>query len=78
MGIDSHGIGAIWFFVVFVLDTIILNALLRLEKIWLQIGILISMAIAGIYIGRGVLLPFYLPQVLVGEGTCMPVYAVKR
>lgn len=68
MGIDSHGIGAIWFFVAFVLDTIILNALLRLEKIWLQIGILISMAIAGIYIGRGVLLPFYLPQVLVGAG----------
>lgn len=68
MGIPSHGIGAIWFFVVFVLGTIVLNAVLRIEKVWMQIGILAAMAFVGVHIGTGVLLPFYFPQVLVGAG----------
>lgn len=68
MGIPSHGIGAIWFFVVFVLNTLILNAVLRFEKTWMQIGLLVVMAVAGIHIGTDILMPFYLPQVLVGAG----------
>lgn len=67
-GIPSHGIGAIWFFVAFVLDTIILNAILRIDRIWVQIGVLTMMAVIGIHIGSDVLLPFYFPQVLVGAG----------
>lgn len=68
MGIPSHGIGAIWFFVVFVLGTIALNAVLRIKKVWLQIGTLVVMALVGVHIGTGVLLPFYFPQVLIGAG----------
>lgn len=68
MGIPVHGIGAIWFFVVYVLDSIILNALLRIKKVWAQIGILIVMAFVGVRIGTGILIPFYLPQALIGAG----------
>lgn len=67
-GIQNDGIGAIWFFVAYVLCSIVLNEILGLEDMFSQVVVLAAMAIAGIEMGSETAYVFYLPQVLICTG----------
>lgn len=68
LGVYVHGIGAIWFFLVFVLGSIVLNEILQIGDMFSQVVILCTMSILGVGIGVGSGLPFYFPQVLICTG----------
>ena len=66
--IKNDGIGALWFFLAYVLGSIVLNEILWVEDRFSQIVILTAMALISVEIGSEAAYPFYIPEVLICTG----------
>lgn len=77
LGVEMSSIGPIWFFVTFFFSTILLNVVLKEDRMWIQIALLVMVAAIGVTL-RYVTLPFCFQQTLICTGYMYVGWLMKK